>query len=427
MALLAAVMLGTLIRRRLSTAGGVARNSAVATFLFAAVFLNFAWTVYTGFQLETIQAFFEAAAAWAAVEVIYARPASRSTIINAFTAGLATGLAGMVKPGGLGVGLAFVITLWFGRRTIGQLRRGGATIASFIAGVAVPVAITILYAIQSGAWPLLPAVLRQIERYADDTPMGFTWISKLALVAALLGFPMLVRGILAKLSHPPDSQHQAAGIDPTHQNRTPLLLFTALWFLVDLLAIILQRRMYPYHFLPLACPAALLYGLLPWRARPMHIAAGLLPIALLSFQWEGTNLRQINRGFQHDQLSEYVSSHTKPDDSVYTDQIGRLLIETGRRPGSRYGTFFYFANYDQAPLEYGRAMLQDFKDRRPVYIILRLDADGLPGLARGPIFQSRPQRAAHLLTAWQEIRTYINTHYTLETTIDGNDLYRRHE
>jgi len=31
---------------------------SLAQFLFAAVFLNFAWTVYTGFQLETIQAVF---------------------------------------------------------------------------------------------------------------------------------------------------------------------------------------------------------------------------------------------------------------------------------------------------------------------------------------------------------------------------------
>jgi len=40
------------------------------TFLFATVFLNLSQAVYTGFQLETIQAFFEALAAMAAIEAL---------------------------------------------------------------------------------------------------------------------------------------------------------------------------------------------------------------------------------------------------------------------------------------------------------------------------------------------------------------------
>jgi len=166
--------------------------------------------------------------------------------------------------------------------------------------------------------------------------------------------------------------------------------------------------------------------MLPWRARPVQVAFSLLPIALLSLRWQGTDLSHLERGFQHQPVSEYVASHTSPGDSVYADQIGRLLIETRRNPGSRYGTMFYFVNYDTAPQEYSQGLLADFQERQPKYVLLGSDrAKSLPGILNGPILSLRPERRENFLRAWLSVEAYMKQHYTLETVIDGTDMYRR--
>ncbi len=57
----------------------------------------------------------------------------------------------------------------------------------------------------------------------------------------------------------------------------------------------------------------------------------------------------------------------------------RLLIETDLQPGSRYPMTFLWVNDDDAPLEYCHAMLKDFDERRPRYILLPTKIDWYPG------------------------------------------------
>ena len=71
------------------------------------------------------------------------------------------------------------------------------------------------------------------------------------------------------------------------------------------------------------------------QIKPLALAIGLLPIALLSFTWEGSSITQLPRGFQHMPVSDFIAARTTPNDTIFTDQIGRLLIETNRNPGSR--------------------------------------------------------------------------------------------
>jgi hypothetical protein len=368
---------------------------SVSTFLFAMVFLNLSQAVYTGFQLETIQAFFEAFAALAAWKSL--RDDSSPA---AFAAGIFAGLAAMAKPGGLGIAIAFGLTLLIHRRRLIQ-------IVALVGGVAIPTAATLVYTVRSGAWPYLPGVLVDIQHYATGTPVDFGSIVKVLVVLLVLGFPFVFRLIGPKASI----------------GGTPMIL---MWFAADLAAALMQRRLYPYHFLPLACPAAVMYGLLPRRATPLSIALGLLPIALFSLTWEGSSISQLHRGFERMPVSDYIVSHTSSTDTVFTDQIGRLLIETDRQPGSRLGTFFYLVNDDDAPHRYCTILLTDFESRKPEYLVLSPGWDQpVPGLANCDILQHCPRRRENFIAAWAVLREYVAVHYHQEVKIDGRLLYRR--
>jgi hypothetical protein len=423
-------MLGAAMLARIARRHGNGRGS-LATFLYAAVFLNFCWLVFTGFQLEPIQAFFEILAAAAAMEAI-----ANDTLADAFTAGLAGGVAAMLKPSGIAIGAAFLLVLvwrlWKTQRPAWFARSAMQGVV-FIAGALIPTGATVIYAAGAGLWPYLPNVLTQIGRYANATPMDGFIFAKLGIVGAVLAFPMLMRGFPRGKGKSEDGEWKMEdgknASEPSSILHPPssLLFFASAWLLIDLLGVILQRRLYLYHFMPLVCPMALLYGLMPRPARPMQILAGLLPIALFSLRWQGTAPMHMDRGFRHEAVSEYIAAHTVPGDAVYRDQIGRLLIETDRAPGSRYGTFFYFINYDQAPLDFCQGMLLDFEERRPKYIVEPIDASANRQAVREPILDVRPLRRANFLTAGRLYDQYLQQHYVVETVIDGNNIYRRRE
>jgi hypothetical protein len=385
-------------------AGALARSvhgrfrSAMPAFLFAVVFLNLSQAVYTGFQLETIQAFFEALAATAAIQSL-----RRDDAFATFAAGLAASMAAMAKPGGLGVALAFAIVLLLRRR------RRILHVGILVAGAAIPVAVTILYTVNTGAWQYVPGVLRDIHQYAAGTPVHADAIAKLLVVFCVLAFPVAMRKKLRTGS-------------------TPMLLFTVLWLAADLIGVLLQRRLYPYHFLPLACPAAMLYGMIPGRVKPMSIALGLLPISLLSLTWEGSSISDLDRGATHMPVSNYIICRTTANDAVFADQIGRLLIETNRRPGSRLGTFFYLVNDDDAPRRYMQILLTDFESRRPKYLVLPQGWDHpVPGLADCDILSHCAQRRENFIAEWARLREYVAGHYHLESKLDAAMIYRREE
>jgi hypothetical protein len=121
-------------------------------------------------------------------------------------------------------------------------------------------------------------------------------------------------------------------------------------------------------------------------------------------------------------------SHTKSGDSIFVDQTGRFLLETGLNPGTRYSIFFYWFNYDDAPQDYCNGMIRDFQQREPKYIAVSHDADkSLDRMSDDPIMQYRPVRRENAKLAWKEFRDYLNTHYQLETQIGEDDLFRRRE
>jgi len=393
MAILAAAALARAARRHLGLA------AALPVFLFAVVFLNLSQLVFTGFQLETLQVFFEALAAMAAMQSLQADDGFAT-----FAAGLAAGMAAMAKPGGLGVAFAFFITLiLFGRR---RLLHGSL----LLFGIAIPTGVTAIYTVKTGAWQYLPGVVHDIAAYASGTPVNSDALVKLFMVAIVLGWPFA-----AQLFR---NRSRRAGPQK-------LQIFVIVWLVLDLMSVLMQRRLYPYHFLPLICPAALLYGLLSKRAGGTTLV-GLLPIALLSLTWEGSSPMHLARRNTLLPVSSYIASHTSANDTVFADQIGRLLIETDRQPGSRLGTFFYFVNADESPAKYCDILLRDFDQRKPKYLVLPQEWDQpQPALANCDILMHRARRRENFLAAWALFRQGVARKYHLENQIGDSLVYRR--
>jgi hypothetical protein len=402
---IAAAVLARSVRRH------VGSHAWLATFLAAIVFFNFGWAVYSGFQLETIQIFFTTLAAAAVLEAL-----DGGNWADAFTAGLAAGCAAMIKPNGLAVGGAFALVLLWQSRSLGW-RRTAKMIAIFSIGAAIPVLAVVFWVVRTGIAGEIPHLMRQIALYGSGSPMDSFTIFKLLIVGSVCCFPLVVRGWVFR-------RH-----DVTDESSPPSLwAFVSIWAAIELLGIMMQGRMFTYHFLPLAPAAALAYGLLPRSSRGVVLAMSLLPIAFLSMQYRGSDVTGIANATRIDPLSRYLRAHTQPGDSIFVDQTGRFLLETGLNPGTRYSIFYYWFNYDNAPQDYCNGMIRDFQQREPKYIALAHDADkSLDHMADDPVMKYCPQRQQNVRLAWKEFRDYLAAHYQFETRIGENDLFRRRD
>jgi len=199
-----------------------------------------------------------------------------------------------------------------------------------------------------------------------------------------------------------------------------------LWLAAEICGVIMQRRFYPYHFLVLAPPCGLLFGMIPRRNRIAPLTVGLLPAILLSIACSQSGLAQLDQRSSRLALSDYLTTHTRAGDSIWQDNMGRLLIETGLKPGARIPLTFVFCNDDQAPIRLVAVMLRDFDQRKPRYIALTTklheDLESRCSIA-SPLINS-PERRKNYLWAWAQIEAYVNEHYTPETRIESETVYR---
>jgi hypothetical protein len=431
----------------LLAAGAIARAvgrhvgpaAALPCFLYAVTYLNFDYAVFTGFQLETIQAMFECLAAASAMDASGGARRLHNVAIHqprrdikepgpfmsrcnesAFVAGLAAGVAAMAKPGGAGVAIALVVCLVMARRR--------KAIAAVVIGFAIPTAATVWFTVGTGAWPYLPGVLADIGRYASGIPMR--WDDAVKVLALMIGLAIpFAPAVTAAFRHPTGRVAFLGARrcrSATTGGETPPLHFAILWFLCDLAAALAQHRMYLYYFLPLAGPVAILYGITAKKINPVRMTIGLLPIALLSLTWEACDPAHWSRGTRPTELSAYISAHTTPADRVYIDPPGRLTIETDRDPGASAGVLFYWVNDDTAPHRFCDRLIADLDSRRTKYVILATTWDvPVPQMADSDILTRNPARRTAFIENWSRFRIWLHGHYTVETTIDGRLVFRR--
>jgi hypothetical protein len=383
------------------------KESYLPTLLFALVFLNFSYGI-DGFHLEAILVFFGAIAASSALSAFCDDDARDS-----FVVGVAAATAAMLKPSALAClaafGAAMLLHHW--RKPSKVARHGAAALA----GAAVVGAVALIYLIGSDLLREIPAISRQIARYAAQSQWEAFDAIKWAIVLLVIGFPLLIRGWISRrdrLDRPINSA---------------VLTFALLWITIEAIGVTMQGRMYRYHFLVLATPATLLFGLLPRRDRIAPLLAGLTLPLLLSLYGAIPSASEVSSPARRLAVTGYLLSHARADDRVWGDVTARLLVESGLQPGSRFVTTFLWSNDDDSAAFYTRTLLNDFAEREPTYIILPTDlnqhidfyVDGIEELAHNP------RRAAGYRAAWEHVRIYVAEHYAPEARIGNETIFRR--
>jgi len=413
MAIVAALLLARTAAHHL---GPAAKTPAL---LFALVFLNFSPIAYRGFQLETVQTFFATLAAY------FALTDDRNATTHPLLAGLFAGLAAMIKPTGAAVAAAHALILL-------RHRQYRALLTLILGASIAPLAVT-AWTWHAGLLPEIPTLLREISLYGSQTPLVPDDLFKPLCVLVIAGFPFLAIRIVRQ-SPTPVSVPQVAVLrdlcaTPPRQTAT-LLLFATTWLLLECLGVYAQKRMYAYHFLPLAAPLTLLFAAAcrTGRSTPA-LAAAFAPILLLSLARTQYDLQTLlTRTSPNLPQSDYLLAHAAPTDTVIGDPIERLLMETHLRSGTRYAHLFYFANHDTAPTEYCDRFLADCERNHPTWAVF--ETNRAPHRLRQtqslPMYTQRPQRAQAFLTACQKIDTYLATHYTPVTDLNGVTIYHRH-
>jgi hypothetical protein len=281
----------------------------------------------------------------------------------------------------------------------------------------IPLSVALIYLIAADNLRDMPALWKQISSYAANSSFTTADLMKPVVILVLVGLPMLVRGWIFR--------RDRTETDP----RARLLIFIWSWFILETLGVVAQRRMYAYHFLVMAPPAAMLFGAIPRRLRVASMSAALVPISLFSIYGASLVIEYTNPSQRTLEVSDYLSARANPNDRAWQDDATRLLIETGLKPGSRYPLTFLFANYDTAPLEYSDQILQDFESNRTKYVVLRRDLQEYVDHQCQYILELErfPKRQQNFRKAWNHIAAYVRANYTVEATIGREQIWRRRD
>ena len=416
------------------------RCAGLAAGLTALVMLNGPMFVGSGFQLETIQTCF--ALLGASLFIRLATPdLQRSTDRRreapiALACGVLGGLAAMAKPTGLAATGAAVVVILLGWKTFGGGRAGRA-IGAITCGVLLVVSLNVLYAVHAELTPAVPGVLREISRYASGTPWAQTLAPKTFMFLSVILWPIAV-AVAAVVAVRPFVKASPAIDDAklplSSSFAVPIMAFAPAWLLFELVGVILQKRAYSYHFLPIVPPACLLFGLVMSRvaASLQRCAAIMVAIVPLVVLQTNSALEQLPYVWKKKDplidVAAYVRAHTQPDDSVFADPVGGLSVLADRDPGARLGMLIHFVNDDDAPHRFCGELLNDLATRRPAIIALPGKAsldERFKNWEHQPILARNPTRDRAYHEAWDRLLAFVHDRYQFEIDIEGTRIFRR--
>ncbi len=388
------------------------------TVLFGLVYLNLNTVVFGGFQLETIHLFFASLAAMAAVNLLSGCSLEKErrahNFLDALTVGLCAGCAVLAKPTGLSVLAAtFLAVVLYQPRLLRLI----VISAGMIVGLALVVAALGIYLYQTDSVRYLPEIWQQLRLYATNSATDWRDLNKIVWAAGVLGYPLLARWWINRRSR--ESQPKSAS--------RAAFVFAWLWLGIELLGVVMQKRMYGYHFLVLAPPAALIFGLLNRPVTLRAMALTLAPALGLSLAGIGQVIVYSIDYQRPLESGQWLTAHADPHDLVWRDMTSRLLIETDFAPGSRYLLTFLFANSDDAPQRYWREMKRDFERNQPRWMVLPNDPSAYLNDTTMMVaeLERLPQRRQNYLAAWAELENYIHDHYQPVARLSRETIWQR--
>jgi len=374
------------------------------TFLAGITYLNLNIAVFGGFQLEGLQVFFTTLAAVAAFEALVA-----DSVADSFVVGLAGGCAALCKPTGLAVIAAFAIATLIARPRKAMLHGLCA-----LGGLLVPLGVVLVYLLGSDTLRDMPALYRQLKTYASSSVWDWVTWTKPFTAAFVLGLPMIFRGWVFRRDRAEWRINRA------------IQIFVIAWLLIELAGVVMQGRMYAYHFFVMGPPAALALAMIPRNDRAMTLLASMGPLALFSFYGACQVVAKDYRPFTRLPVSDYLAAHAQEGDAVWQDDYPRLLLETNLRPGSRVPLTFLFLNSDQAPGEFSQMILSDWRRIRPKYIVFWTDLDDWlkhQNAWCAELAQITARREANS-KAWHAMADYVRQHYQIEQRLGKETVWR---
>jgi hypothetical protein len=402
----------------LTRAPGVSR---LAVFAIGIATMNVVRMLTSGFQLESPITLLITAAAICALR---AARAERRVFAWALAAGLFAGMAATFKPtGGAVAGACLFLCgylFWKGDRSrAGLIAAGGAV------GLVITLGTNLAWFSMLNVWPYLPEVLRELKAYADGTP----WQQTISITAA--GHLLCVVGPLVWISAFAlyKSRRAKPYAAPTHFAIT--LALTLPWIAIELVGLVMQRRAYAYHMLPMAVPATLACGVLIARYR-IDWCLVAVPVVALAMWSVATSIEKWQRTFDADfrwsTSIEYVVRTTRPDDTLFGDPMGEMVVMSGRQPGARLVQLVHFMNDQDAGRRFGDMIIHDLEARQCTIVLLQhpmVLEDRKRNWQKHDILSVDPARRAQFLAAWDRYVDYVHEHYTLERADLDFQVWRR--
>ncbi len=385
-------------------------EAAIAVGVASALWLNLPPMVFGQFQLETIQVFFISFAACATLEVLRSKDWR-----DALTIGLATGIAMWAKP----TAGAMLAATWFAIFMAGDWNwRDRVRIYSItLVGLAIPIAVCFWILNITGMLSAMPDTLKQLRDYSANSYFNYWDILKPLFVIGVLMFPAVVLGYVFRRDRLDRSAVTGKGI----------YTFVIAWFVMELIGVIVQRRMYGYHFIVLGPPAAMILGLFMRKLRAISIGFALGPIATICMIWSLEILNWPDYSSRMTGVIDYLKVAARPNDKVWIDDYPRMMVESDLKPASRVPLTFLFGNSDEAPLHFGKMIMDDFQKTPPEWLVMFEDVEKYIKFYHNHMVEiaAYPKRGENFGKAWRDIDAYGKANYVVVQKIDKVSIMRQ--
>ncbi len=417
------------------------------------VLLNLQPFVFGGFQTETLQIFFTSLSGAVVVWVLSRcdrGELQRAGALACLSVLIAFGAA-LLKPSGLAVAGALGVVLVLRWRVGGWM--GAWMRAGWCVGMLLGLLGWIWIAGRVSVDGYTLEQMREASRYAAGSAWDGFAVMKIASVLAgvmgVIGVAVLLGRKRVGTEHAASVMTRAHASSDTHHSRGSgstanddgggskrVMVFLWVWLLLEIVGVVLQKRMYAYHFLPIMVPGAMLAATMPRRVSVRAIVgAMILPLAIsVPPSIELLRAEPARRLAISDELLRRADLRADIDaeqvDRVWMDGYARLLIETGMKPASRVPLTFLFINDDQAAGRYVTMLLEDLRaDRGARYVVL---PESVKDHVQMHVTQVRelvryPVRAEAYAEAWGRIERFVEAGYSPVWRGEGVVLWERRD